>query len=389
MASSELQYFISMKSFSDFSEVGQTAIYKDWPAGWSLVLTDIRGSTKAIQEGRYKQVNMIGAASIAAYVKCAGTHEVPYVFGGDGATLLIPNSMRPEILEELKSLQNVARLQFSLDLRVGYIDVETLKSMGQPLKVAKFELSAGNYLAQFTGGAISLAENLVKANSPQASILSSENPNEARDIQGISCRLRPLKSTHGKILTLLCKPKDDRTAIETIQYVVEKLNLILGTSSTSYSPVQSKKMFWSLLPMTTPDEVRLLGKSKSFFKLIGQFLFAWISNLSLRYEFNMGGFIPKKYKQELQTNSDFRKFDETLRMVLDCTESQINGIQNLFEELHHSGKIFYGMHISNEALMTCMVHSPTQNRHIHFIDGADGGYAVAAIVLKKQMALGI
>jgi len=35
--------------------------------------------------------------------------------------------------------------------------------------------------------------------------------------------------------------------------------------------------------------------------------------------------------------------------------------------------------------MTCMVFSPSQNQHIHFIDGASGGYAVAALGLKKQI----
>ena len=36
--------------------------------------------------------------------------------------------------------------------------------------------------------------------------------------------------------------------------------------------------------------------------------------------------------------------------------------------------------------MTCFVKSTTQNQHIHFIDGGDGGYAAAAKQLKKQMA---
>jgi hypothetical protein len=47
-------------------------------------------------------------------------------------------------------------------------------------------------------------------------------------------------------------------------------------------------------------------------------------------------------------------------------------------------KIFYDLHISNEALMTCMVESATDNHHIHFIDGA-GGYALAALQLKEQV----
>jgi hypothetical protein len=35
--------------------------------------------------------------------------------------------------------------------------------------------------------------------------------------------------------------------------------------------------------------------------------------------------------------------------------------------------------------MTCLVFSLEQSRHMHFIDGADGGYALAALQLKAQL----
>ena len=36
--------------------------------------------------------------------------------------------------------------------------------------------------------------------------------------------------------------------------------------------------------------------------------------------------------------------------------------------------------------MTCLVFSLEQSQHIHFIDGADGGFALAAQRFKKQLA---
>lgn len=50
--------------------------------------------------------------------------------------------------------------------------------------------------------------------------------------------------------------------------------------------------------------------------------------------------------------SDYRKFDDTLRMVLDCSTEEIEKIKNLFI---NSKNISYGIIISDHALMTCLV----------------------------------
>ena len=42
------------------------------------------------------------------------------------------------------------------------------------------------------------------------------------------------------------------------------------------------------------------------------------------------------------------------------------------------------MHVSETALMTCLVTSTVDSLHVHFVDGGDGGYTSAAKVLKAQ-----
>jgi hypothetical protein len=100
----------------------------------------------------------------------------------------------------------------------------------------------------------------------------------------------------------------------------------------------------------------------------------------------VGRFRPRRYLEETAINADYRKFDDTLRFVIDCTHEQSSAIEALLQGLFESGRIFYGIHRSDSALMTCFVKSVTHNQHIHFIDGADGGYAMAAKQLKLQMA---
>ena len=39
----------------------------------------------------------------------------------------------------------------------------------------------------------------------------------------------------------------------------------------------------------------------------------------MRFGIKVGNFVPKTYVQQVVENSDFRKYDDGLRMILDCT----------------------------------------------------------------------
>jgi hypothetical protein len=91
-----------------------------------------------------------------------------------------------------------------------------------------------------------------------------------------------------------------------------------------------------------------------------------------------------RYVDDMVDNSDFRKFDGVLRMVIDGSDSQYEELRSHLEQKHREGRLVYGMHKSREALVTCIVFSYNQN-HVHFVDGSDGGYAMAARGLKEQL----
>jgi Protein of unknown function (DUF3095) len=108
--------------------------------------------------------------------------------------------------------------------------------------------------------------------------------------------------------------------------------------------------------------------------------------LILRYKIRIGRFVPENYLQQLVENSDFRKFDGALRMILDCSSEFATEIEERLSAAASAGTLHYGLHRQEEALMTCFTPSPTDRDHVHFIDGGGGGYAAAASALKARMS---
>jgi len=96
------------------------------------------------------------------------------------------------------------------------------------------------------------------------------------------------------------------------------------------------------------------------------------------------GFDGRAYRKEVVANTDYRKFDETLRMVIDVTSDQQDALVAFLEAERTAERLVFGVHVAKSALMTCVVRERRGN-HIHFVDGADGGYALAAKKLKTWL----
>ena len=95
-------------------------------------------------------------------------------------------------------------------------------------------------------------------------------------------------------------------------------------------------------------------------------------------------FNPSQYRQEISANADFRKFEDGLKMTLDCSVGVRDRIENRLRTAQAEGIVDYGLHAQKEAMITCIVPSVTRADHIHFVDGAAGGYAQAAQMLKQR-----
>jgi hypothetical protein len=127
------------------------------------------------------------------------------------------------------------------------------------------------------------------------------------------------------------------------------------------------------------------ARSRAWFRLwvMTRTLFGYVL---IRFGISCAGFVPQLYVRQLVENSDFRKYDDGLRMVLDCTPELERELAQRLAEAASKGSIRYGLHRQDAAMMTCFTPSALRSDHVHFIDGARGGYASAATALKAMPA---
>jgi Protein of unknown function (DUF3095) len=246
--------------------------------------------------------------------------------------------------------------------------------------VAKYQLSPGNNLAMFAGGGLELADRLIK--SDPAFALEQRDDPAPPDLHGLSCRWEPYRSLRGHMLTLLVRPLEEE-ALALQREILHELAAILGDAPT---PIRRENMRFVWPPRGLRAEaLAVRGRVPYPLYWLGIWAQSWLQALAERFDLRIGPYHAPAYRAELQRNSDHRKVADTLHMVLDCTEAESAAIEAYLADLRAHGRIAYGAHRADRAMMTCLVFSLEESRHVHFIDGADGGYALAALQLKAQL----
>lgn len=346
------------------------------PSDWLVVIADIVDSTGAISKGRYKEVNILGAACIISVSNAISDQFTYSVFGGDGATFLVAPEHLKQVETVLGHLSHIASNQFNLQLRVGSVAVSNLRELGSDVRMAKEYMSAGFGLNLFIGGGISLADQLIKK-YPELYQIKNSSKSSVK-VDGLECRWNDVPSTRGKIMTLMVKPL--LGGVQGLQEVFQAIDKLLPNAQ----PIRKLN-----LPLTHPPK-HLMSEIKAkisspilqYLNYIGILAMTAVISIFIRRDnFNPATTIGQ-YCLSILDNTDHAKMDDVFRVVLDLTNEEIESLEKLLEEKKQLKILDYGVHYSNSALMTCFVR--TLGHHMHFVDGADGGYAAASYNLKNN-----
>ncbi|MEW5425009.1 DUF3095 family protein [Amorphus sp. 3PC139-8] len=373
--------YSSLPVLTDFGAVADPAHYVPLPDDWFVGLTDVVDSSTAIGDGRYKAVNMAGAAAIAAVINALdGIQDFPFVFAGDGAVLALPPEFRERAEAALAATARWVEEDLDLSLRATTIGIGEIRQTGRDVRVARFSASDAATYALFAGGGISWAEQQMKAGAlPLFKAETGSRP----DLTGLSCRWAPLTPQADTILTVLVVPArgdDDPAYRSTIETVIQTLE----ASNAGGRPVPPSGPRFAWPPEGLHLEARATRGRRGLFaqKLrIGLIaLLAWALD---RTGTKLGDFDPVAYRTYTALNADFRKYQDGIRMTVDCTAEMAERIERILAEARDQGALAFGLVRQEAAVMTCFVPSIHSDTHFHFVDGAGGGYAAAAAALKE------
>ena len=368
--------------FRGFGKLMDPQLYSPLPDDWTVGVADIVESTRAIAAQRYKAVNMAGAAVIAAVTNALGGREFPFVFGGDGASFAVAPDDLAAAREALAATATWVGEDLDLLMRVALVPLSAIRAQGLDVRVARFGPSANLSYAMFSGGGLSWAEAAMKRGEfAVAAAARGAQP----DLSGLSCRFEEIPAARGLILSVLVVPAAGADPNAFRGVIEDVIGLVERTPDAGRPvPPGGPPLKWP--PQGLDYEARaarggpLLARKGAVLALT---LWAYVV---MRLNIKVGAFVPKSYVRQVVENSDFRKYDDGLRMILDCTEDLAQDLTARLEAAAGKGIVRFGLHRQDAAMMTCFTPSAMRSDHVHFIDGARGGYASAATALKAMAA---
>src|SRR6187551_184749 len=316
-------FYRTAPTFRDFRLVADEFSFSPLPDDWFIGVADVEQSTKAIQDNRYKAVNMAGAAVIAAIANAVDGRDFPFVFGGDGASFAISPADAGIARQALAETATWVREDLDLTLRVGMVSVAEIRRNGHDVRVGRYAVSDNISIAMFSGGGVAWADAAMKRDE----ISVPHAPPGARpDLSGLSCRFEQFPTQHGQILSVLVLPADI-ARMSAFRTVVRQIIDMAEGSSECARPIgrETMQLKWpaqgrDLEALASRKAGETLGMSK--LKVYARTFFFF---LIMRFDFRVGRFVPRKYLSEVAANSDYRKFDDALH---DCQLFTRHGAKN-------------------------------------------------------------
>ena len=357
----------------------QNKLFEKVIASWCVIITDIKRSTAAVNSGLHENVNLIATGSIVAVLNIAfkANISVPFFFGGDGATFIVPPSIVDDVMKSLLKYKDNTLQNFNLDLRTGIMPVAEIYRNGHTLNICRFSSAETFSIPIVLGDGLAYAEQVIKGENYL--LAGHDTAIDEIDLSGMQCRWDKIEPPENRdeVVTLIVIASEIAQQAVVFSKVILHLDQIYG-SPEKRQPISVPKLIFRTSFTSLGKEMKhRLGKIK-FLELIK----SWFINVYgyIYFRTDRG----KKYLKQLVEMSDTLVVDGRINTVITGTAKQRLALAQALNQLEKNNEILYGFYVSGESVMSCYVRD-LEDDHIHFVDGADGGYTRAAGILKQKI----
>ncbi|WP_041567137.1 DUF3095 family protein [Nonlabens dokdonensis] len=359
--------------------VADEQVFSKVPDSWNIIVTDVENSTKAISEGKQQVVNLAATGSIVACLNIsreAGI-EIPFFFGGDGATIIVPDEILEECLFALQLHQERCSISFEFYLRVGHRKVGAMIENGGSLKILKYKRNDLHIMPIILGDALQMAEDAIKSNKQE--ITAKDLPYNL-NLEGMECKWDKIKPprNENEILTLIIQATTVAHQSKVYSKVLKKIDEIYGEDVIRH-PITAKRLKMVHKLSRLKDEVKMKFDQITTTKLAASWWRTVMGSWFTKYTSS-----GRNYLNDLIQLTETLLLDGAINTVISGKQSQREQLLDYLDRLEDNGSIVYGFYCSTSSILSCFV-TAIDDYHIHFLDGDNGGYTQASKVLKPKL----
>jgi len=379
----KIKYYTNLKKSTKklVDVLANEAAFSDIPITWQVVVVDVKNSTKAVDEGRHHEINLTATGAIISVLNTIRQEnediEIPYFFGGDGATFIIPQILLKKVIAVLENYSLHIKKNATLTLRVGHISIENLLAQNYGLKIAKHQLTKELAIPIVLGNGLKKAEEIIKSTFIEVDVIHFKK--ELLNLEGMECRWKEINPIQNKkkVICLLLEVRQEKNQRALYRSILIQMDALFGTFKNR-QPIKPKKLKLNFSLLKIWEEMKISVSEKNTVYLLKN----WIKTLIGKWYFKRTK-SGKLYLNQVALLSHTFMLDGMINTVFTAEQSKIKLFTTYLDKLEKEGEITYGIHVTHASIMSCYVLD-RQTKHAHFVDGTEGGYTTAAKMFKTK-----
>lgn len=375
------QFYKNLRPFKGtlIELLGDDTYFVDVPKSWHVVVVDILNSTSAVNAGNHHQVNLTATGAIISVLnairKVKRSNEIPYFFGGDGATFIVPSSLLNKIIHVLENYRIHIKRKIDLVLRVGEIPVSKLIESEVQLKIAKHRLTDKLSIPIVLGDGLKVAESMIKSSFKEEETTAFDET--LLNLEGMECRWDQIlpDQQQTKVVCLLLDASLEKDQRNVYKKVLAQMDEEFGKFENR-QPIKSNNLKLDPNPTKVWEEMKIRLTSTSWM----YFFKSWLKSNFGRIYLNLTS-SGKQYLSQIEQLSHTFMLDGMINTVFTAEQKSIDRFIAYLDEMERDKKLIYGIHVTHASVMSCYVLD-RRTTHSHFVDGTEGGYTSAAKMFK-------